>query len=124
MASKSRGGRRAGAGRPTGARSRATKQAKATLSELARAHTAVALGVLVEVAEKGESESARVSAANALLDRAYGKPRQAVEHSGNIGTYDLSKLSDDELDRLENILGPLAIAGGDQGGEGEEGSEG
>lgn len=119
MAGKSRGGPRPGAGRPTGARSRATKQAKATLSELAQKHTATALQVLVDVAKKGESESARVAAANALLDRAYGKPRQAVEHSGNIGTYDLSKLSDDELDRLENILGPLAFAGGDQGGEGE-----
>lgn len=43
------------------------------------------------------------------------------KHSGVIGTYDLSKLSDEELDRLESILGPLAVAGGDQGGEGAEG---
>lgn len=117
MATKSRGGRRPGAGRPAGARSRATKQAKATLSELARAHTSVALKALVDVATKSESDSAKVAAANALLDRAYGKPRQSVEHSGSVGTYDLSKLSDDELDRLESILGPLALAGGDTSGE-------
>ncbi|HEL4296699.1 TPA: terminase small subunit [Stenotrophomonas maltophilia] len=43
------------------------------------------------------------------------------KHSGAIGTYDLSKLSDHELDRLEQILGPLADAGGDPGGAGEEG---
>lgn len=119
MASGKRGGRRDGAGRPQGARSRATKAHKATLSDLARLHTSVALTALVDIAKKGESESARVAAANALLDRAYGKPTQAHEHKGSIGTYDLTKLSDDELDRLETILGPLALAGGDTGGESE-----
>jgi phage terminase small subunit len=73
--------------------------------------------VLVSVAKKSESDSARVAAANAILDRGYGKPRQAVEHSGSIGTYDLTKLDDDALDKLESILGPLAHDGGDQGGE-------
>lgn len=41
------------------------------------------------------------------------------KHSGAIGTYDLTKLTDDQLDHLESILGPLAHAGGDPGGEGE-----
>ncbi|WP_052076957.1 terminase small subunit [Xanthomonas cannabis] len=40
-------------------------------------------------------------------------------HTGAIGTYDLSKITDDELDRLEQILGPLADAGGDPSGEGQ-----
>lgn len=119
MAQNKRGGRREGAGRPAGRRNTATRTQKATLTELARAHTATALSVLVKVAKDGESESARVSAANAILDRAYGKPSQAVKHSGSVGTYDLSKMSDDELDKLESILGPLALAGGDTGGEGE-----
>ena len=44
----------------------------------------------------------------------------SMQHKGSIGTYDLSKLSNDELDRLETILGPLALAGGDTSGEGEE----
>lgn len=44
-----------------------------------------------------------------------------VQHSGAIGTYDLSKLTDDEIDRLEAILGPLADAGRDPGGEGQAG---
>jgi len=43
----------------------------------------------------------------------------SVTHSGSIGTYDLTKVSDADLDRLESILGPLALAGGDQSGEGE-----
>ncbi|NIJ89437.1 hypothetical protein FHR49_002238 [Xanthomonas campestris] len=42
-------------------------------------------------------------------------------HTGAIGTYDLSKITDDELDRLEQILGPLADTGGDPSGEGEAG---
>lgn len=125
-----RGGRRLGAGRPQGGKSRATKQAKATLSELARSHTTTALNVLVSVAQKGESESARVAAANAILDRGYGKPRQAHEHSGPNGgpiqTVDLTNVSDDDLNRLEALFGPLAGAAGgddeaDQGGEGETG---
>lgn len=126
MAGKSRGGPRPGAGRPSGARSRATKQAKATLSELAQKHTATALQVLVDVAKKGESESARVAAANAILDRAYGKPSQSHEHTGRGGgpiqTVDLTKLSGDELAQLEAIFGPLAGSGDDdapdQTGEG------
>ncbi|PSJ60759.1 hypothetical protein [Pseudaminobacter soli (ex Li et al. 2025)] len=126
MAGKSRGGHRPGAGRPSGARSRATAAHKATLSDLARAHTSTALQVLVNVAKDGESESARVAAANALLDRAYGKPRQSHEHSGPNGgpitSVDLTKLSGDELAQLESIFGPLAGSGDDdapdQGGEG------
>ena len=49
----------------------------------------------------------------------------AVAHSGPKGgpiqTVDLTKLSDDELTRLEAIIGPLAVDGGDQGGEGPQG---
>ncbi len=39
-----------------------------------------------------------------------------LQHSGAIGSYDLTKVSDADLDRLEAILGPLADAGGDPGG--------
>lgn len=80
-----RGGKRPGAGRKQGSKSRATAEQIGTLSELARAHTALALNVLVQIAQSGESEAARVSAANAILDRGYGKPAQALEHSGPDG---------------------------------------
>lgn len=128
MAANKRGGPRQGAGRPKGRVSRATPSQKATLSELARAHTAVALRVLVDVATKGESESAKVAAANALLDRAYGKPSQSHEHSGPGGapiqTMDVTNLSDDQLAALEAAFGVTPDAGdGNQGdapaGEGE-----
>lgn len=116
MAAK-RGGKRPGAGRKAGSLAKATKEHKATLSDLARVHTATALNALVSIAKKGESESARVAASNAILDRAYGRPTQSHQHSGAVGTYDLTKVSNDDLARLEAILGPLADAGGDQGGE-------
>lgn len=65
-----RGGNRTGAGRPKGAVNQTTK----TIREKAREHTDDALAVLIGIAKNGESEAARVSAANSLLDRGYGKP--------------------------------------------------
>ncbi len=50
----------------------------AELRGAARQYTMQALEVLAHVAEHGESESARVSAACALLDRGHGRPTQAV----------------------------------------------
>ncbi len=44
-----------------------------------RQYTMKALEVLAHVAQHGESESARVSAASTLLDRGHGRPTQAVE---------------------------------------------
>jgi Family of unknown function (DUF5681) len=44
------------------------------IRELARQHTITALQTLAEICQNGENESARVAAANALLDRAWGKP--------------------------------------------------
>lgn len=107
------GGRRPGAGRKPGKVSKAKRE----LAEMAKEHAAAALRTLAEIAKSGESESARVSAATAILDRTYGKPTQAVQHSGALETYDLSKVSDADLDRLEKILGSVAVAGGDQGRE-------
>lgn len=79
------GGARPGAGRPKGSRSAATKQQQATLGELAKALAPEALDALASVMRTGQSEAARVSAANSILDRGYGKPVQAVEHAGKDG---------------------------------------
>lgn len=100
------GGKRPGAGRPKGAKDRLTREAGATLSDLARAHTADALKVLVEVATQGASEAARVSAAVAILDRGYGKPSQSIELGGPDGgpvQVDLSALSDAEKLALAKV---------------------
>lgn len=93
-----RGGKRPGAGRPKGAKDTATREQGGSLAELARQHTTDALKTLVKIATAGESEAARVTAANALLDRGYGKPTQAVEHSGRDGgPIEYKNLSDEEI---------------------------
>ena len=72
-----RGGARPGAGRPAGSENRDTAAARRALSELTAGHIEVALGALADIAASGQSEAARVSAACAILDRCYGRPRSA-----------------------------------------------
>ena len=69
-----RGGYREGAGRPLGSSNKCTTEQSQRLSELAKTYTEEALLTLADVARNGRTDAARVSAANALLDRAYGKP--------------------------------------------------
>lgn len=60
-------------------------KASAKVRDLARAHTETALEALVQIATAGESEAARVAAANAILDRGYGKPSQPIDGDGEGG---------------------------------------
>ena len=106
------GGRRPGAGRKKGSRNRATAEEIGSISELARMHAKDAIDALVSIAKKGESEAARVSAANALLDRGYGRAPQSHQHTGPAGgpiqTMDVTNLSDEQLAALEAAFGGLA----------------
>lgn len=104
-------------GRRAGTPNKATREIK----ELARPHGPALMKELVRLALKAESEQARVSAIKEVFDRGWGKSPQAVKHAGAIGTYDLSKLTDAELDVLEPILARIADAAAGAGGEGEEG---
>lgn len=54
--------------------------------ELAREYTAQAVTTLVEVMA-GDSAAAKVAAANALLDRGWGKPEQAIVGPGENGEH-------------------------------------
>jgi hypothetical protein len=50
------------------------------------------------------------------------REKQRLEHSGPDGgpmRFDLSGLSDEELDALEKLRSRIAVAGSDQGGEGQ-----
>jgi hypothetical protein len=49
------------------------------LTDLARAQTVAAVDALVTIMTGVESATARIAAANALLDRGWGKPRGDVE---------------------------------------------
>ncbi|MCD9096183.1 terminase small subunit [Luteimonas fraxinea] len=80
---------------------------------------------LAKELEQARKLALKEGQASAMVAATMGKGKLAgllVErhkHSGAIGTYDLTKLTDDELARLESILGRLANDGGDPGGEGE-----
>ncbi|MDQ7262695.1 hypothetical protein NM680_12925 [Paracoccus sp. PS-1] len=81
------GGKRPGAGRPAGARNKATRERRATITDLAQDYGEAALATLAEVMRDSDApHSARVAASNALLDRGYGKPRQEVDHSSSDGS--------------------------------------
>lgn len=103
-----RGGRRAGAGRKPGSRSRLTIKLKATLSDTAKQYTAEAVQVLVDVmGDKKATASARASCALAILDRGHGRPAQQLEHTGKDGgpieTKDAA-ISDLELARRVHFI--------------------
>lgn len=78
---KTHGGKRPGAGRRPGQKTAKTLEIEAAAKKYAND----ALKALLHVATKGKNESARVAAATALLDRGYGRPRQALEHTGEGG---------------------------------------
>lgn len=81
QAKSKRGGARPGAGRPKGVPNKAT----ASIREAAREYTEQALLTLAEVmVDEEQPAAARVSAANALLDRGYGKPSQSVDVTGDM----------------------------------------
>lgn len=81
-----RGGKREGAGRPKGVPNKAT----VVIKDAAREYTEKALETLAKVmVDVEQPAAARVSAANALLDRGYGKPSAVIagdEDGGPIKT--------------------------------------
>ena len=74
----SHGGMREGSGRPAGAVNKAISGLKLNLSELAREFSKDALDTLVEVMQSSQSDSARIAAATAILDRGYGRPTKTT----------------------------------------------
>ena len=73
------GGRREGSGRAKGTPNKVNQDLKG----MAQVYTKDALRVLVEIANDDEApKPARVAAANAILDRAHGKPTQAITGAG------------------------------------------
>lgn len=56
-----------------------------TLDAMCRAKTPEALSVILDIMESGQLERARLAAAQYVLDRAWGKPKESVEHTGANG---------------------------------------
>ncbi len=78
------------------------------VEELARQYTDIALDALADECKNGKGQP-RVAAANALLDRGYGKPIERQE-TGEPG--DFEKASTDELEKEARELLTEAIKGG------------
>lgn len=76
-----RGGKREGAGRKPGAHNKVT----ADIMALAQQYSDEAVRELARLATKANSEAARVAAIKELLDRAYGKSKQPLEHGTKDG---------------------------------------
>lgn len=103
-----RGGARPGAGRPKGSKDKTTREVGATLSELARAHTSSALATLIELMnDRLQPGAVRVSAANSLLDRGYGRAPQAVQLTGADGV-SLAEEAASAAERLQARFNLLA----------------
>jgi hypothetical protein len=84
-----------------------TKKVKIALEDLAKTHAPDALKMLALVMKNSRHPAgARVSAAVAMLDRGYGKPREAIEHSGEVDV--MPKLSEPQLDALIERLSKKA----------------
>jgi hypothetical protein len=61
------------------------------IRSLARSHTEAAINTLVEInGDRSAAHSARVSAAQALLDRGWGKPSQPVDGDGEGGPVEMT----------------------------------
>ena len=58
---------------------------EARVAELARSYTSEAIGPLVELMRHGKEERVRGTAALALLDRGWGKPKVEVVNEGGGG---------------------------------------
>jgi hypothetical protein len=101
--------------------SRAIRQSRGSVKldvdvrALAREHGPVAFRRLIELIQS-DNESVAVRAAEAVLDRAYGRPVQAMEILGAVAHVDVSALSDVELRAHVLQLRPRVQGDGDQPG--------
>ena len=76
------------------------------VQELARQHTPAAIVELARLALKAKSETARIAAIRELLDRGYGRPRQAIEVS--VPADNPLQLLLDEIDARSRVDPPVS----------------
>jgi hypothetical protein len=76
------------------------------VQELARLHAPRIIVELARLALKAKSETARIAAIRELLDRGYGRPRQAMEVSVSAG--DPIQLLLDDIDARSRMEAPMS----------------
>jgi hypothetical protein len=90
----------------------------ASVMHEARRHTLEALQVQLQLMQSAESESVRLNAAEAILNRGWGRPIQALQVDGRFLMKKLTDLTTDEIRDLEQRVemiepdqGVLALTG-------------
>ena len=97
-------------GRPKTPQAIAARRIFVNVKALARECAPEAISTLKTIMLDAKAPpAARIGAATALLDRGYGKPNQTIDLTTVISVFDLSKLSDDELEQFEALI--LLVAG-------------
>lgn len=74
-----------------------------TLTDLAREHTVEAVETLVDVMRNGDTSSARVAAADKILNRGWGAAPQTITITEEPSAIDLAKLSDEQIEVIATI---------------------
>jgi hypothetical protein len=95
-----RGGFRKGQSGNPGGRPRSL----ASVMHAARRHTLEAIQTEVKLMRSAESESVKLSAAEAILSRGWGKPVQAFQVDGRFLTKKLADLTPEEIQALEKRI--------------------
>lgn len=123
-----KGGAREGAGRKRGIPNKVTADIRALAGKYGPAaikRIAELAGIMPKERGKAESQQVQFLALKELVDRGYGKARQEVTGEGggplqHHHKVDLTNATDEQLDALETVFGPLAIDddGGDPSREG------
>lgn len=99
---------------------KAIERKRAALAKKAEVTAESVARELEEARALAMQEKQTAAAVSAAMGKAklFGLIVERHKHSGAIGSYDLSRVSDADLDRLEQILGPAAAdPGTDPGGE-------
>ena len=93
-----RPGRRRGTTKTGGRHKGTPNKVTVAVREAALKHGPGAVSELARLMTNAESESVRIAACREILDRAYGRPRQTMEHdiTGNVTHTHVASLSDRE----------------------------